>query len=257
MSKKFLFVSLALFVSAGVVAGVFFISIRRASSRGAVPTPLFSESVLNESFPQSTQHEDTSSIPEGCTLSPYPLTGGYTPSDFVLDVRGGLVCRFTIHPQLPPYIFYLIGNPARNIIDRIEVVSSRENATRQTLAVGADILPESPPRGAPFFSVRDVNFDGYADMQMIVWWGATGNTGYAYWLFDSSNGTFVYNNDLSTLSNPTPHPETQTITTHSVGGMVGMIYQDRTYAFDDGGALVLIREEKQDWVSSSLPCRSR
>ena len=182
--------------------------------------------------------------PSGCKIIPFqgePVRFG----EVVTDLRGGVECRFRIHPDLPIYVFHLIGNPADNMIDRIEIVPENTTAPMQVLDTN---MGEPAYRDAEYFSAEDMNFDGYQDIKLLAWWGATGNKGYVYWLFDPLKKRFVKNDALSELSNPVPHPDDKTITTHSVGGMGGMIYVDGTYSFDEKGKLILIRLEKQDWI---------
>ncbi|MDO8590573.1 MAG: hypothetical protein Q7R65_01195 [bacterium] len=197
---------------------------------------------------QLSQNKNTQKIAEGCVITPYngkKLEFG----DVVSDVRGGAICNFYIHDGLPVYNFYFKGNAEYNTIDRIEITKGIESKVLvQTLEAG---MGEPPPSGGKFFGAQDMNFDGYKDIRLMSWWGATGNTGYTYWLFDPSKNIFVENSDLSSLSNPTPELQTKTIATHSVGGMASCIYNNGTYKFDVDGKLILIRSEKQDYVEES------
>lgn len=193
---------------------------------------------------QPVINENLKKTVEGCTINPYNQNK-LKPEDTVIDLRGGAVCQFKIHSNLPIYTFKLIGNPKFNTIDQIIITKKNHPETLQTLEAKMD---EPLPPNAKFFTTEDINFDGYNDIKMMTWRGATGNKGYDYWLFQPKERLFLQNNELSNLSNPTPHPETKTITTDSVGGMAGKIYNIGTYKFDDNGKLILIREEKQDWV---------
>ena len=174
------------------------------------------------------------------------LAQSASPGPAVEDLRAGATFRFQIHPSLPVHVFRLVGDPASNTVERIEVSRDGEATPFQILE---DIDMEPPYRGARYFRTEDVNFDGYQDIKLLRWWGATGNAGYAYWLFDPATRRFVFSPELSELSNPTPDPRTREITTHSVEGMAGRIYTDRAYRFDNG-ALVLVREDAQSWVDA-------
>jgi len=196
---------------------------------------------------QNQKNQKLADGEEGCMIIPY-FQGKLEFTDPVTDVRGGAICYFTIHKDLSTYTFHLIGNPEFNTIDRIEITKGNESAVSQTLEAG---MGEPPYRDASFFVAEDMNFDGYKDIKLMSFWGATGNTGYTYWLFNFSKNLFVENKDLSSLSNPKPDVGTKTIATHSVGGMAGCIYNNGTYKFDETGKLILIREEKQDWVEAS------
>lgn len=162
--------------------------------------------------------------------------------DIVQDVRKGATFRLKIHSSLPEYVFHLVGNAEDNIIEKIEI--SREGKLVQTEDVA---MNEPPPRNEEYFQAVDINFDGYADIKLLSWWGGTGNKGYNWWLFNPKSGTFVYQQELSGLSNPVPNPKTKEITTYSKGGMAGMVYGQETYRFD-GDRLVLMRSVEQNWV---------
>jgi len=181
---------------------------------------------------------------EGCVINPYQGEE-LEFADIEKDVRGGAVCHFYINNDLSIYNFNLVGNPEYNTIERIEITKGNEDIISQVLEFE---MVEPPLLGVEFFFVEDINFDGYKDIALLNWWGATGNRGYLYWLFDYQKNQFILNEDLNGLSNPTPHPETKTITTHSKGGMAGSIYSDGTYEFDNNGKLILIRLEKQEWI---------
>jgi hypothetical protein len=199
-------------------------------------------------FKFTAQNQNSQQIAEGCVITPY--NGEKSEfEDVVSDVRGGAICHFNIHSSLPVYNFYLKGNVEYNTFDQIEITKGIESELLvQKLEVG---MGEPPYRDAKFFVAEDMNFDGYKDIKLMSFWGATGNTGYTYWLFDSSKNLFVENKDLSSLSNPKPDVGTKTIATHSVGGMAGCIYNNGTYKFDESGKLILIHDEKQDWIEAS------
>jgi hypothetical protein len=166
------------------------------------------------------------------------------PSEVTEDVRNGTSFTFKIHPGLLTYVFHLVGNHDWNTIDRIEVSKGTDTTIIQVLK---DFEMEPPYRGAKYFQGEDINFDGYADIRLMRWWGATGNNAYHYWLFDPGKGRFVFNHELSDLTNPTPNYKTKRIRSHHVWGMAGNIYDDATHVFQNG-RLVLIRAESQDLV---------
>ncbi len=225
-----------------IAVGAFFVSTKKNPANNTVVTPATTNTT------QPAQNQNSQQIAEGCTITPYNGAKlGF--GDVVTDVRGGAICRFNIHNSLPVYNFYLRGNVEYNTIDQIEITKGIESKILvQKLEAG---MGEPPVGGGNFFGAQDMNFDGYKDIRLMSWWGATGNTGYTYWLFDPSKKVFLENSDLSSLSNPTPELQTKTIATHSVGGMAGCIYNNGTYKFDVSGKLILIRSEKQDWVEES------
>ncbi len=242
--KKIVILIVALLV---IGVGAFFISTKKIPSNNSVVVPTTTDTT-QKSTTQPIQNQNSQQIADGCLITPYngaKLEFG----DVVTDVRGGAICHFNIHNGLPVYNFYLRGNVENNMIDQIETTKGNESKLLvQKIEAG---MSEPPPRGGNFFEAQDINFDGYKDIRLMSWWGATGNTGYRYWLFDPSKNVFVENSDLSSLSNPTPELQTKTITTHSVGGMAGCIYNNATYKFDGDGKLILIRSEKQDYVEES------
>ena len=184
-----------------------------------------------------------------CALSVWTCSAAFSQdqvplSEVVEDVRGGTAFQFRIHPSSLIYAFHLIGDPASNTIVRIEVSRQNDPAIIQTLEAG---MGEQPYRGADYFQVEDINFDGYLDIKLLAWWGATGNKGYRYWLFDKETDHFVYDEAFSELCNPIPHPETKTITTSSVGGMAGRIHTFAAFQVMDGKPTV-IWEEHQGWI---------
>lgn len=247
ISKKFLIILFGVLVVIGIGVSAFFISTKNVPPENKINVSPPTSNTTQKPIAQPIQNQNTQKIVEGCVITPYNQ-GAVESADVVTDVRGGAICHFNIHNGLLIYNFHLVGNPEYNTIDRIEITKGNESALSQTLEAG---MGEPPYRDAKFFVAEDMNFDGYKDIRLMSFWGATGNTGYTYWLFDPSRNFFVENKDLSSLSNPTPDVGTKTIATHSVGGMAGCIYNNGTYKFDENGKLILIREEKQDWVVAS------
>jgi hypothetical protein len=242
ISRKFLIILSGVFVVVGISGSVFFIS-----TKNSVNVSPFASNTDQQPIKQPPQNQN-SQIAEGCTITPYNQ-GKLEFGDVVSDVRGGAICRFNIHDGLPIYNFYLRGNAEYNTIDQIEITKGIESKLLvQKLEIG---MGEPPYRDAKFFAAEDMNFDGYKDIKLMSFWGVTGNTGYTYWLFNPSKNLFFEHKELSSLSNPAPDVGTKTIATHSVGGMVGCIYNNGTYKFDENDKLILIRSEKQDWVEAS------
>jgi hypothetical protein len=170
----------------------------------------------------------------------------------VCDVRAGATVNVRIHPALPLYTFRLVGDKEHNVIQAIEVSVAGHPGVLQALP-GVSMV-EAPYRGAHWFEAVDANFDGYRDVRLMSWWGVTGNTGYTWWLFNPHTGRFESCHDLDDLSNPVPHLADHTISTHSVGGMAGQIYQNAEYRWL-AGRLVLTREDSQAPVKGSTKLR--
>jgi hypothetical protein len=113
----------------------------------------------------------------------------------------------------------------------------------QQLASSAD---DPPPRGMPYFYASDLDGDGYRDLVAMAWWGATGNTGYDVWRWDPAARRFAKDSVLSGLSNPRPLPGRPCVTSHSVGGMAGMLHSSGVVC-RERGRWVRESDESQDW----------
>ena len=65
-------------------------------------------------------------------------------------------------------------------------------------------------------STPDCNFDGYSDLMFFAHDGGAGpNIGYNFYLYDPAKRQFVYDADLSDLTQPEINPRTQTISSSS------------------------------------------
>jgi hypothetical protein len=66
-----------------------------------------------------------------------------------------------------------------------------------------------------------MNFDGYADIFVLISWGATGNEGGCVWLFNPKKGRFEFSKEFSELGAYTVDPatNTKTITTRGHSGV--------------------------------------
>jgi hypothetical protein len=111
------------------------------------------------------------------------------------DVRQGATVRLTVAPGLPEFTLKFLpdGNPdaSRAIINKVEVHLEQETEPVQVLT---DCEMDEPPyRGAKWVTTDDMNFDGYRDIQMLRWWGATGREGYCVWIFNPATRRFEHN----------------------------------------------------------------
>ena len=149
------------------------------------------------------------------------------------------VFKFKIHPSLPIYVFHVYMDPESLIPQRIEISKEGDPSIIQTLTLS---VPE--PTG---IEALDMNFDGYLDIRLLVFRGATGNVGFIHWLFDKEKGIFVSSEELDKLANASPIPETKTLATHWNLGGAGGCYERELYKWENG-RLVLVRSEKQDWT---------
>lgn len=149
--------------------------------------------------------------------------------------------NFVISPSLANFIVELIFDP--NTYHRTILISKAgESAPYQI--IDADV-GEQLSYGEDLRAV-DVNFDGYKDLVLLGWFGATGNKGYSFYIFDSLSKTFILNTDLGELESPRFDDSTKLILTHSVGGMAGNIYRNEIYKYENG-KLKLIHAVYQDF----------
>jgi hypothetical protein len=166
-----------------------------------------------------------------------------------------------IHPELPPFEFRLFGGPYGHIFrieqrrlgtDPVDVPWLEDDDTADDNAT----YMEPPARGGEGdLRSADLNFDGYQDLLLLAWEGATGNRGYSVWIFDPPTGRFVPNRELSGVSNPTPRPECQVISTFERGGAAGMEFVRDSYRWIDGKA-VLVRRVDQDVIRETGDLRA-
>jgi hypothetical protein len=158
-------------------------------------------------------------------LSSFPSTVDIDTS-VVRDIRNGDSFTFKIHPKLPPYTFKLIADHQLDAIKTIEIYVSGMNHPSQVLAVG-DM--EAPYRHSTYFKSVDIDFDGYQDIALLSWWGATGNEGWTFWRFNPITKTFVQAPEISALGRPEFDAQTRTIHSHSKGGWCEYTVTDYDY----------------------------
>lgn len=152
--------------------------------------------------------------------------------------------KFKIHPALPAYVFRVRWHKDADFIDRIEV---QRNGSPKVIQTIEEVEVQSPPPDFEHLQVEDVNFDGFKDLKIFGWAGATGNVGYSYWLFNKKKGVFVFHEKLSDLCDPQPEPKTKEVVSYCKGGMVGQEYTEQTFKWSKKGNLVLVLEETQTW----------
>jgi hypothetical protein len=130
--------------------------------------------------------------------------------------------------------------------DFVTVVRVALPETTQALrTVDAD----APPMGTRYFFALDYDGDGYRDLALLSFWGATGNRGYQIYRYDSTASRFVQDSVLSAEGNPEPEPGRRCVRSHSVGGMAGGIRREATHC-RLGDRWVMMRLEDQDWNDS-------
>jgi len=152
---------------------------------------------------------------------------------------------------MPQYVFCVFGS-AEGRSAWLHSLEAYDKNTGQRVAElpypkefaeGLGLVERSLLQGQPKF--EDFNFDGYMDVSLLSFVGATGNSGANVWIYDSGSGEFVYERLLSQRKLKV-HPERQEITSSWNGGHAGMIYGRDTIRWVDGEAAV-VRSESQRW----------
>lgn len=150
-----------------------------------------------------------------------------------------------VHPSLPRFRFRVFRHDPATI-DSIRVY--RGGAYLQTLARGLAVEPA--PEGIPELAADDIDFDGYADVRVLAAWGATGNKGYEWWLFQPGRGRFAYSRAASdVIGEYQLDRRRRTVTTHANGGRAGGVFHRSTFRFT-AGRPVLVRDVDQEWLDS-------
>gem|GEM_PF-3403718 len=154
--------------------------------------------------------------------------------DIYENFSGVKEIRAKIHNDSDKFTFRLIGDNKENKINKIQVITP--SGVVQTIEPE---MEETPPKGSKYFILEDLDFDGYKDLKILSMWGATGNLFYKCWLYDPKEAKFIFDEALSDMGNPLPHPESKTLTTRSTGGMAGCIFIEETYIYKDGKPVVI------------------
>jgi len=148
---------------------------------------------------------------------------------------------------MPQYVFCVFGS-AEGRSAWLHSLEAYDKNTGQRVAElpypkefaeGLGLVERSLLQGQPKF--EDFNFDGYMDVSLLSFVGATGNSGANVWIYDSGSGEFVYERLLSQRKLKV-HPERQEITSSWNGGHAGMIYGRDTIRWVDGEAAVVRSE---------------
>jgi hypothetical protein len=169
------------------------------------------------------------------------------------DLSEGASFRFKIAPDLPEFTFKVIpevrqpdGDNPQSTVRDIEVYRGYSKQPLQHLT-GCNWSDMEPLfHGSDWFRTEDVNFDGYNDVYVMTWWGATGNEGGCMWLFNPATGRFDYGKEFSELGSHGLDPATKTILTYSNGGMVGLVFNASKYKVKNNKPMLLMHEI-QDW----------
>lgn len=174
---------------------------------------------------------------------PARVAGDTVIGEFSEDLRRGAVFRCTLRRGAQPVRVVLRADPD-GVPVRAEVFDPASAARpRQVLRISAN---EAPRRGGEILEAVDLNADGWMDLMLMSWWGATGNTGYEVFVYDPAARRFTKSQVLSAQSNPEPIGGRPCVRTHAVGGMAGMIHDQDEFCWR-GGVWVHVRSESQVW----------
>ena len=155
---------------------------------------------------------------------------------------------FRIHPSLPLYTIKPVFDI--DIVGELTVYRAGSVARWQTLDE-CEVI-DSPPKGERWLKTEDLNFDGFEDLLLLAWWGATGNQSWCVWLFDPPSGKFRYVRDFS-LGAHVLNPKDKSITVSANGGGAGGIADRVTVRFI-GARPVMVKQAKRP-AETSVPPR--
>jgi len=153
------------------------------------------------------------------------------------------VYEVTVNPEVEPFELHLVYKaPSYHYVKEIQVYRSEE--LLQTVRVNmVDPVDEG---GNAELGLVDANFDGYGDLQLLSYRGATGNEGWLFWLYDPGRERFKYNSDLSNVPSVWFDEESKSVFASAVAGHAGRLYSAAVYEWE-GMNLVLVRLESQSY----------
>ncbi len=171
--------------------------------------------------------------------------------ELVKDGEDEKIFKVVVNPKIKPLLIHLLYRPsidynnAVKTVWQVKIYLEGGKKPLQVISTGASV--ERPYKGARFFWVEDMNFDGYQDFGLLTAWGATGNEQYKFWLFDPKTKRFIYNDDLSGLISPSADKDKKLITSWQNMGSAARAYILELYRWN-GDKLELIREVDQELV---------
>ena len=121
----------------------------------------------------------------------------------------------------------------------LELLVYRGQTQVQALRV---CTPNAVPRQSPVGSIytTDYNFDGHGDLALETAF-EQGNASYCIWLYNPKTGRFVFSEELSRLTNPSPDAKTHSVISY-VKEDCSICYRRESFRWAKG-QLVPVREE--------------
>jgi tetratricopeptide (TPR) repeat protein len=151
--------------------------------------------------------------------------------------------RVAIGKGAPLLSFKLFGNTERHTLDSIGIYNENTRKEIQTVNI-ADLDVAEEPTDIEF---EDINFDGYLDLKIRVFAGATGNEGFSYLLYNPKTGTFIRSDDFAELDRPRLIPDKKQFITYRNQGSAGAEFAENTYELRNNKP-ILIRSTTQRYI---------
>jgi hypothetical protein len=127
----------------------------------------------------------------------------------------GITYACAINPALDLRIV-VAGDTGAPSLDSVVVFASDDSIQPLQLLYRVAGDAEMPlPHFTDVVRTIDLDADGWRDLLVGRFWGATGNSGYDVWRFDPSSRRFVADSILSNLVNPAPVPGRPCVSTYS------------------------------------------
>jgi len=148
-----------------------------------------------------------------------------------------------IGKDAPRFTFKLFGDAKETSLERVVIYRDDTKKKIQAIEI-AELEVAEEPSGIEF---EDINFDGYQDIKIRVYAGATGNEGFSYVLYDPGTKAFKINKDFAGLNRPHLIPDKKQFATHSNMGSAGAEFVDEIYEIRNNKP-VLIRSITQRYL---------
>ena len=156
-----------------------------------------------------------------------------------LAMARGAEYRCVVHQSLTLRL-HLLGDTAARSLDSVLVLPEGESTNVLQVLHRDPGEAEMPlPYHTDVLSTFDLDADGYRDLLVGKFWGATGNRGYDVWRFDPAARRFVADGELSTLWNLRP-----------IAGRRCVSSSSNSSARDDGMGVYCLHDGK--WRLDSL-----